>query len=78
MRPGSGGEVLGEVGVPAAEEVSGADNRESHGVLPPVGDPLGFVVIDTEDAVVGYHVQGAVGGVDPEAVNVADSPLVSR
>ncbi len=71
------GEVRGEVRVSAAEEVPGADDDESHRVLLPVGDAFGFPVCDTENTEVGGDVQGAIAGVDAEAVNVTESIRIS-
>ncbi|UMG92193.1 hypothetical protein [Nocardioides sp. TF02-7] len=73
MRPRCGGQVLAEVGVAATQEVARSHHGEGHGVLIPVGDPGGlFVVRDVEESEVGGDVEGVVGGIDAEPVDVAD------
>ena len=62
----------------AAQEVARSDHGEGHGVLIPVRDPRGLVVVlDLEEPEVGGDVEGVVGGIDAEPVDVADLGVVS-
>src|SRR5690606_29626544 len=67
---GGAGVGVGRGGVAAGQERGRAGDGEAHGVLVAVGDADRRAAAEAEDAVVAGGVDGAVGRVDTQAVQV--------